>query len=252
VDFDPRLIAALRETKHVAVLTGAGVSAESGVPTFRDALTGLWSKFDPAQLATPQAFERDPELVTRWYDERRRNVANCKPNPGHVALAELQHHTESRGGTFTLITQNVDRLHQAAGSTNVIELHGSLWLWRCTRCGEEREERAADAPFATYPPRCESCNGPRRPGVVWFGESLPGDAIDQAQKASANCDLFLSLGTSSVVYPAAGLIDVAVRNGAKILEINPQETPYSSRAHWSLRGKTGELLPALVAAAGVS
>src|SRR5262245_7174503 len=129
-----QLVEALRSSPRVTVLTGAGTSAESGVPTFRDALTGLWSKYDPQQLATPEAFERDAELVTRWYDERRCNVARCVPNAGHVALARLQQIVSDRGGTFTLITQNVDRLHQVAGSADVIELHGTLWAWRCTSC----------------------------------------------------------------------------------------------------------------------
>jgi NAD-dependent deacetylase len=241
---DDQLLECLRLADHIAVLTGAGVSAESGIPTFRDAMTGLWSKYDPADLATPEAFTRDPVLVTKWYDERRCNVGKCSPNAGHVALAELQRIVRSQGKNFTVITQNVDRLHQAADSTDVIELHGTLWVWRCVVCGDEVEERGPA--FTEFPPRC-SCGGRRRPGVVWFGEELPGHALLQAQRASSSCRLFMSLGTSSVVYPAAGLIDLALQNGAKVLEVNPQETPMSSRAHWSIRGNTGEVLPRLIA-----
>ena len=235
----------IRSATHIAVLTGAGVSAESGIPTFRDAMTGLWAKYDPADLATPEAFARDPEMVSQWYDERRCNIATCKPNAGHIALAELE---KRRGpdGSFTLITQNVDRLHQAAGSKNVIELHGTLWVWRCLDCGKEAEERGPA--FGSYPLFC-SCGGMRRPGVVWFGESLPYSAMATAERAVASCDLFMSIGTSSVVYPAAGLIDFALANGAKVLEVNPQETPFSGRAHWSIRAASASVLPQLFAAA---
>jgi NAD-dependent deacetylase len=243
---DKALSDLLNSAGHIVVLTGAGVSAESGVPTFRDAQTGLWAKYDPADLATPEAFSRDPELVSRWYDERRCNVAKCLPNAGHVALAQLQSHALSSGKIFTLITQNVDRLHQAAGSADVIELHGTLWVWRCTECGIESEERGPA--FGVYPPRC-SCGGRRRPGVVWFGEGLPKQALLRAQRAASSCSLFMSLGTSSVVHPAAGLIDLALQNNARLLEVNPVETPYTRRAHWSIQGKSGEVLPRLLMAA---
>ena len=243
---DAELHELLRSADHIAVLTGAGVSAESGVPTFRDALTGLWAKFDPADLATPEAFARDAGLVSRWYDGRRCNAARCSPTAGHLALAELQRRTLGRGGRLTLITQNVDRLHQAAGSPDVIELHGTLWVWRCLDCGEEAEERGPA--FDAYPLLC-ACGGKRRPGVVWFGEELPEHALLKARRAAGSCQLFLSLGTSSVVYPAAGLIDLALQNGARLLEVNPQETPYSRRAHWSIREPSGVSIPQLVAAA---
>jgi NAD-dependent deacetylase len=241
---DRNLLDLLRTAGSIVAFTGAGISAESGVPTFRDALTGHWSRFNPTDLATPEAFARDPELVSRWYDQRRLDIAKCKPNPGHVALANLQHRSISQDRRFTLATQNVDRLHQSAGSTNVLELHGSLWVWRCTDCRAESEERGPA--FPTYPPRCP-CGGTRRPGVVWFGEELPKHELLQAQRAAGSCKLFMSLGTSSVVYPAAGLIDLALANNAQLLEINPQETPYSRRAHWSIRGATGEILPQLIA-----
>lgn len=241
-----QLINLVRSARHIAVLTGAGVSAESGVPTFRDALTGLWARFDPAELATPQAFDRDPELVSRWYDERRCSIAKCLPNAGHVALAALQRHTLARGATFTLLTQNVDRLHQAAGSTDVVELHGTLWVWRCMDCGRETEEKGPA--FDVYPPICQ-CGGAKRPGVVWFGENLPEEALWAAQRSAGLCDLFMSLGTSSTVHPAARLIDRALLSHAKLVEINPQPTPYTRRAHWSIKAQSGEALPQLIAAA---
>jgi NAD-dependent deacetylase len=243
--FDDRLIELLRTAGGITVLSGAGVSAESGIPTFRDAMSGLWAKFDPAELATPEAFARNPELVSRWYDERRCAVAQCRPNAGHLALSRLQQIVADRGGRLTLITQNVDRLHQAAGSSDVIELHGTLWVWRCTRCGDEQEERGPA--FESFPPHC-LCGGLRRPGVVWFGENLPKSALERAMHAAGSCDLFMSLGTSSIVYPAAGLIDLAQRRGAKVLEVNPEKTPISDRADWSIRGRSGDVLPELLAA----
>ena len=233
----------LRNAQKVAILTGAGISAESGIPTFRDALTGLWAKFNPADLATPEAFFRNPERVSRWYDERRCQVAQCCPNLGHLALARLQNVMVGQGRTFTLITQNVDRLHHAAGSTDVIELHGSLWVWRCVGCGCEVEER--DPAFDAYPPHC-ACGGFRRPGVVWFGEMLPAESLAAAESAVDACDFFLSIGTSAEVYPAAGLIGQAFRAKATVLEVNPQETPFSARADWSIRGRSGQVLPRIV------
>jgi NAD-dependent deacetylase len=237
--------AALRSARRAVILTGAGISSESGIPTFRDALTGLWSKYDPADLATPEAFAGDPELVSRWYDERRYQVARCRPNPGHFALAELQRQMLAKDLSCTLVTQNVDRLHQAAGATDVIELHGTLWVWRCLDCGSRSEERGPA--LESYPPRCR-CGGLRRPDVVWFGEMLPEGAFAAAQAAVAWCEYFISVGTSSVVYPAAGLIEQALAAGAKTLEVNPQPTPFSERATWSIRGKSGEVLPRIVAA----
>jgi NAD-dependent deacetylase len=234
----------LARAKHVAVLTGAGVSAASGIPTFRDALSGLWAKYDPAELATPEAFGRDPRLVTRWYDERRLAVLGCSPNAGHRALVELERRIAEREGRFTLITQNVDRLHQRAGSGQVIELHGSLLVWRCTKTGAEREFLEA-VPFGEYPPRSPA-GGLLRPGVVWFGEMLPEDAIAAAEKAASECDLFFSLGTSGVVYPAAGLIEIAAGAGAPTCEINLDATPASRVADWSIRGRCDEVLPELV------
>jgi NAD-dependent deacetylase len=236
------LVDALRGARAIVVLTGAGVSAESGIPTFRDAMEGLWAKYDPSQLATPEAFDRDPETVTRWYDWRREKCAAAKPNPAHLALARLEKHLTIQKRGFTLLTQNVDRLHQAAGSRNVVELHGTLWVWRCTRCGVEREERAV--PFTGYPPRCV-CGGARRPGVVWFGEMLPEQALNEAHDALKTCDFFLSVGTSAVVEPAASFIHIARRHGARTVEINRDATPISTVVDWSLLGKDGEILPEL-------
>jgi NAD-dependent deacetylase len=233
----------LRDARSVVVLTGAGVSAESGIPTFRDALTGLWAKFRAEDLATPQAFERDPEMVSRWYDERRVRCAECRPNPGHIALARLEKYLAANGREFVLLTQNVDRLHQLAGSERVLELHGSLWVWRCVDCASESEERGPK--FAVYPPRCH-CGGMRRPGVVWFGENLPRDVIDAAYEALGRCDAFFSLGTSAVVEPAASFIHLARSAGAKAIEINLQPTPISGVVDPSLLGKTGEVLPQIV------
>ena len=237
------LVEALRDAPEIVVLTGAGVSVESGIPTFRDAMEGLWAKFDPSQLATPEAFARDPETVARWYDSRREKCGAAKPNPAHLALARLEKHFAEQRRGFTLLTQNVDRLHQAAGSGNVVELHGTLWVWRCTRCGMEREERAV--PFREYPPRC-ACGGARRPAVVWFGEMLPEDALEKAHAALETCDLFFSIGTSAVVEPAASFIHIARHHGAKTAEINRDTTPISGIVDWSLRGKAGEILPELV------
>jgi NAD-dependent deacetylase len=234
---------ALRDAANIVTLTGAGVSAESGVPTFRDVQEGLWARYDPAELATPEAYSRDPELVARWYDWRRTLCSKASPNPAHLALSWLERFSRDNGRRFNLVTQNVDRLHHAAGSTGVLELHGTLWIWRCLRCGEEREERVV--PFTEYPPRC-SCGGLRRPGVVWFGEALPEGILEAANQAASECDLFLSVGTSAVVYPAAGLAHSARRRGARIAEINAQPTPLSPLTHWSLQGRCGEILPELL------
>lgn len=239
------IIAFLRGAGSVAVLTGAGVSAESGIATFRDALTGLWARYDPHELATPEAFARNPELVARWYDERRSRCAACLPNAGHRALVELERRFAREGRRFTLLSQNVDRLHHRAGSENVVELHGTLWVWRCIGCGKAAEE--LKVPFPEYPPRC-GCGGMRRPGVVWFGEMLPERALAIAQEALASCEVFLSLGTSAVVEPAANFVHLAKRSGARTVEINLDITPISPVVDYSVRGKTGEVLPRIVAA----
>lgn len=245
VHFHPDFLAALRDANHIAVLTGAGVSSESGVPTFRDALTGLWSTFDAMQLATPQAFARDPETVSRWYDERRLNVLKCKPNPAHLALAQWQRLLAEQGRTFTLITQNVDRLHHAAGSSGVIEIHGSLIEWRCQITQRVREYRGG--PFPRYPMRSEE-GGLLRPNVVWFGETLPQDAARAAEHAAGFCDVFISIGTSALVYPAAGYLHTARAAGATTAEINRDPTPATDVVDYSMLGQAGVVLPGLVAA----
>lgn len=235
----------LREARSVVVLTGAGVSAESGIRTFRDTMEGLWKEFDPAKLATPEAFAADPETVTRWYDHRRLGCLGAAPNPAHIALARIEARLAPRR-SFALLTQNVDRLHQRAGSRNVVELHGTIMVWRCTRTG--REVEPPPTPFEAFPPRSEA-GGLLRPAVVWFGETLPAAALRAAFDAMETCDLFLTIGTSAVVYPAAGFIDEAASRGAPTIEINPTETAASDRVTISLRGKAGEVLPRLVEAA---
>lgn len=228
----------LTESKRIAALTGAGISAESGIPTFRGS-GGLWRQYKAEELATPEAFARDPKLVWEWYDWRRHIAAKATPNPGHHALADL----ERRSPGFTLVTQNVDGLHERAGSQRVLRVHGSIWLVRCTQCGKEREDRRV--PLPSVPPKCE-CGALLRPGVVWFGEGLPGNVWDNAEQAVRNADLLLVVGTSAVVYPAASLVPLAARGGAKIVEINTGETPLTSQVDYSLRGASGELLPELI------
>jgi len=229
----------LRQARSIAVLTGAGVSAESGVPTFRGN-GGLWKQHRAESLATPEAFARDPKLVWEWYDWRRSVLAEVKPNAGHHALAEL----EQRTPNFTLITQNVDGLHELAGSRNVLRVHGSIWMLRCLGCGREEEDRRS--PLPEIPPRC-ACGGMLRPGVVWFGESLAPDVWKAAEEAARSCELLLVIGTSAVVYPAAGLARLAKSSGARIVEINVAETPLSREIDEFLLGPSGELLPRLIA-----
>ncbi len=229
----------LRQAGSIAVLTGAGVSAESGVPTFRGN-GGLWKQHRAESLATPEAFARDPKLVWEWYDWRRSVLAEVKPNAGHHALAEL----EQRTPNFTLITQNVDGLHELGGSRNVLRVHGSIWMLRCLGCGREEENRRA--PLPDIPPHC-ACGGMLRPGVVWFGESLPPDVWKAAEAAARSCELLLVIGTSAVVYPAAGLARLAKSSGARIVEINVAETPLSHEIDEFLLGPSGELLPRLIA-----
>lgn len=229
----------LKDARSIAALTGAGVSAESGVPTFRGN-HGLWKEYRAEDLATPEAFARDPKLVWEWYDWRRGLIAAVKPNAGHYALAEF----ERRVPKFTLITQNVDDLHDDAGSENVLKIHGSIWTVRCTGCGKERRDRTPR--LAQIPPRCE-CGALLRPGVVWFGEALSPVVLQKAERAAAEADVFLVIGTSSIVYPSAGQANIAQRAGAKVIEINIAETPLSYRIDTVLRGPSAELLPQLMA-----
>jgi NAD-dependent deacetylase len=238
--FPAELIRQLAAARRVTVLTGAGVSAESGVPTFRDAQTGLWVNFKPEELATPRAFRRNPRLVWEWYDWRRKRVATVQPNPAHHALAEM----EKLFPHFALITQNVDGLHQRAGSRNVIELHGNITR---TKCFDEGTVIASWTDTGDVPPKCPNCGGLLRPDVVWFEEPMPEAEMEQAVEASTHCDIFFSIGTSAVVYPAASLPFEALRSGATVVEINPQPTPFTDEAHYVLTGAAGVVLPQLLA-----
>jgi NAD-dependent deacetylase len=222
---------------RIAVLTGAGVSAESGIPTFRSN-GGFWRNNRFQDLATPHGFARDPKFVWQWYEERRRGIAAARPNAGHEALARM----EQRTPEFTLITQNVDGLHEAAGSKNVIRLHGDIWTLRCTKCGHERVDRGA---LTELPPYCE-CGGMLRPGVVWFGEDLPPGAMEGAGEAVRQAEVLIVAGTSAQVYPAASLIPLALRSGATVIEINPEETDFSGGVTIALRGSSAGILPRLV------
>lgn len=231
----------LRSAAVVACLTGAGVSAESGVPTFRDAQTGLWARYDPQRLASPAGFAEDPGLVWRWYMERLAGVEKATPNPGHWALAEM----ERRWPSFALITQNVDDLHERAGSADVIHLHGSIARFHCNRCGAAHCLQAKKH-TSPQPPRCAVCGGNIRPSVVWFGEGLPEDALATAVDAVTNCDVLLVVGTSGLVYPAAELPAIAKRAGSRLIEINPQPGPLSPLADIYLRGPSGVILPQIL------
>ena len=236
-----QLLTALHGARHLVAFTGAGISAESGVPTFRDAQQGLWARYDPQELASPAAFARNPALVWSWYAWRRALVQAAVPNAGHHALAAL-------GGLLpqvTIVTQNVDGLHQRAGSQGVVELHGSLTRYRCFDCNRP----VAVAEPGPEPPLCAHCGGLVRPGVVWFGEALPTAALDAALQAASTADLFLSIGTSTQVYPAAVLPFEAVRAGAMTVEINPDPTPFTPHADVVLAQPAGAALPALLAAA---
>ena len=230
----------LADAERWVVMTGSGVSAESGVPTFRDAQTGLWAQYDPQQLATPEAFEQDPELVWRWYQWRRGLIANTVPNPAHTALAELQRLKPE----LTLVTQNVDGLHQRAGSTRVIEFHGSIRRNKCSRCGRPQESTEC---ASEEPPRCSHCEGYLRPDVVWFGEAIPTAALEAASRAVTDCEVFFSVGTSSLVYPAAALAQTASSQQALVVEINTHETPLSAHADFALQGSAATWLPVIAA-----
>lgn len=236
----------LANARRLVVFTGAGVSAESGIPTFRDPLTGFWAKFDPAQLATPTAFRNDPALVWGWYEWRRAQVALARPNAAHVAIAALKHHVPN----LVVVTQNVDDLHERAGSTDVIHLHGTLMAARCFAC--ERPHALADCasegaePRVFQPPRCTHCNGRIRPGVVWFGEELPRHQLRAAFKCAENADLLLAVGTSGMVYPAARIPEIAREQGANVVEINTEPVDTNGT---TLTGRASVWLPKLLDAA---
>lgn len=236
--------ALLKSAKQICVLTGAGVSAESGVPTFR-ASDGLWEGHSIQDVATPEGWRRDPQLVWDFYHARRAKAGSVQPNPGHFALAQIE---KQFGDRFTLVTQNVDGLHQRAGSQNVLELHGSLYQTRCTECGVVKNRGMEALPAM---PRCE-CSGVERPNIVWFGEMLPPAVWSKADQAARNCDLFLIVGTSAVVYPAAGLIHTARSHShsAKIVEFNLTKTDASPLVNIGVYGPSGEALPKVIAATG--
>ncbi|GAB4492056.1 MAG: NAD-dependent deacylase [Anaerolineales bacterium] len=238
--FPAELLHYLRAASRVAVLTGAGASQESGLRTFRDAQDGLWAQYRPEDLATPQAFAENPRLVWDFYAMRRLKAGEVQPNPGHYALAAL----EKRFADFTLITQNVDGLHQRAGSQKVIELHGSITRARCSACGFF-PENWADSAGDEVPP-CPRCGALLRPDVVWFGETLPPEALSAAVAAVSRCQAFFSIGTSGLVQPAASLAFAAKQRGAVVVEINAEATPLTPSADFFFAGRSGEILPTLL------
>jgi NAD-dependent deacetylase len=242
---DDVLAARLRRATRAVVLSGAGVSKESGLDTFRGT-GGLWENQRPEDLATPEAFYRAPGQVWRWYAWRHARAAAAAPNPAHLALVRW----ESLFPSFLLVTQNVDDLHRRAGSRQMVALHGTVAEAMCDACGRRRAMAEAVAASPDEPPACGAggCRGRFRPAVVWFGENLPPDALSRAARAAAGCDQMVSAGTSSLVYPAAGLIEAALRGGAKVIEVNPEPTPFSPRVHLRLAAPAGEALPALTEA----
>lgn len=241
MDFSPELIQLLKKTTRVAVLTGAGVSQESGLRTFRDAQAGLWAQYKPEDLATPTAFARNPKLVWDWYAARREAVRGVLPNAGHYALVQMERNIPE----FTLITQNVDDLHHRAGSKNILELHGNILNVRCSECGTFATTWEDELDFV---PRCEKCNGLLRPDVVWFEESLPREQLEAAVEATRTCQVFFSIGTSGVVHPAASLAHAAQSQGSVVIEINAELTPLTPKVDYAFHGKSGEILPDLVKA----
>jgi NAD-dependent deacetylase len=250
MDFDRQMIGQLRGAQSIVVFTGAGVSQESGIPTFRDALTGLWEQYDAQRLATPLAFAKEPDLVWGWYEWRRALALRCRPNPAHLAIASMA----GKVPWLTVITQNVDDLHERAGSTDVIHLHGSLHAPRCRQCGRPHTLPAGipDEPEGgrrQMPPLCIHCGSRIRPGVVWFGENLPAEGWRHSEAAVKACDVLFSIGTSSLVYPAAELPRKAVRNGACVIQVNPGATKLDIIARYILTGRAGDLMPALVESA---
>ena len=229
----------LRDASTVVVFTGAGVSAESGIPTFRDALTGLWSRYEPERLATAEGFAADPSLVWRWYASRRAAVRQCTPNAAHHAIARMR--------SAVVVTQNVDGLHARAGTVDPIELHGNLVRAKCfAGCGWHGDADALEAADARVPPHCPDCGAQARPDVVWFGEMLPAEAWNRSEGACRAADVCLVVGTSGLVYPAAALPDEARASGAAIVIVGPDATPLDAIADVVLRGKAGEVLPMLV------
>ncbi len=249
MDFDPKLINTLRLATNVVVVTGSGISAESGIPTFRGE-DGLWKKYRAEELATPGAFFANPKLVWEWYDWRRQLIGKANPNPGHEVIAKIEEHYDE----FLLITQNVDGLHGKAGSgqDNMVEIHGNIWRVRCTGEGNTHDETThgeviaylEENPISQLPPICE-CGAMLRPDVVWFGESLPVEGLIRAEKAIQECDVLIVIGTSGQVYPVASFPMIAQAAGAIVMEVNIEKTPISRIADFSLTGKAGDVLPEL-------
>ncbi|MBI5950239.1 MAG: NAD-dependent deacylase [Chloroflexi bacterium] len=239
ITFPPELVHLLRKAARAAVLTGAGISQESGLRTFRDAQAGLWVQYRPEELATPRAFASTPKLVWDWYAHRRRAARGAQPNAGHYALVEM----EKKVPNFTLITQNVDGLHHLAGSKKILELHGNILNVRCSQCGTFADDWSEETEEV---PRCKKCNGLLRPNVVWFEESLPREQLEAAVRAARNCQVFFSIGTSGVVQPAAALAHAARNEGAVVVEINADPTPLTPNVDFAFHGKSGEILPELV------
>lgn len=244
-------LAALVNARRIVLFSGAGISAESGVPTFRDDLSGLWAQYDPMELATLEAFRRQPELVWGWYEWRRQRVREALPNAAHETIAQWQ--ADSAASIFC-VTQNVDDLHERAGCAQVLHLHGDLFRSFCVECGVDYEPAvgqsgldsgSAPGDGAIEPPRCSSCQGYIRPGVVWFGESLDSGHLHEAFEQSEHCDVLLAIGTSGVVQPAAALPSIARDAGAHVIQINPQETALDAVAHCNLRAPAAQALPAL-------
>lgn len=236
-EFPPELREIFSKTTRIVVLTGAGVSAESGMPTFRGE-DGWWRNYRAEELATPHAFAKDPKLVWEWYDMRRKIIHDCLPNPAHDTIAEMEKYFDE----FRLITQNVDGLHDRAGSKNIIELHGNLWRVRCEEEGKKFD--FMEVPLKDVPPKCK-CGALIRPDVVWFGEAMPVQETEAAFQAAQSCNVLFVIGTSGIVQPAASIPMVAKQSGAKLIEVNLDPTPFSSLADFSLLGKAGETLPKL-------
>lgn len=239
-----RAAAAIVSGRSLVISTGAGMSKESGIPTFRDAMDGLWARFDPGELATEAAFRGNAARVWSWYEHRRRTILRCRPHAGHLAIAELGALIPG----LTLVTQNVDGLHRAAGSADVVELHGDIMRSRCIDCSAPaKTPDPGEAEVERSPPRCERCGGFIRPGVVWFGEMLPPEALERAQRSAATCDVMLVIGTSGVVWPAAELPALARRSGATLIEVNPTRSEITPLTDIFLEGSGAVILPHLVA-----
>lgn len=253
-EVNDELRALLSTARRVVVLTGAGFSAESGVPTFREAQTGLWERFSAEDLATGDAFAHDPALVWTWYRWRQSLIAQVQPNPGHFALASWQQKLRGIGGELSIATQNVDNLHERAGAEVLAHLHGSIFAHRCSECAHPAElpdpdyDAASAPPQPENPPDCMRCGAVLRPQVVWFGEMLPVDAFELSSAAIRQADAVVVAGTSGIVQPAASLPLLALERGTPLIEVNPEETGISEVMDYCLRGASGELLPALAAA----